>query len=177
MLWEPVTVAVWKMASLPGLHCCVRALREFLYTAHGSLANATMGDCADCAAWTAQNHKWTVGKQARVFMQSRSDRNLLPLQLLETPFPPYETGVPCLLVPIFSTCCNSTSWCQVAPCWVRISHSPPQQPFYTWYFFLLFIISGQRSPGLLSGAPFVPHFLFPPFRRPSSTAHTASLSH
>lgn len=46
---------------------------------------------------------------------------------------------------------------------------------FTHYLFLLFIMSGLWPPSLLSGAPFVPHFLFPPFRRPSSTTHTASL--
>lgn len=49
MFWEPVTVAVWKMARLSGLHCCVCVLREPLYTARGSLANVTISDCADCA--------------------------------------------------------------------------------------------------------------------------------
>jgi len=49
VFWEPVTVAVRKMARLPGLLCCVSVLRDLLHTARGSMANVTIGDHADCA--------------------------------------------------------------------------------------------------------------------------------
>lgn len=48
VFWEPVTVAVWKMASLSGLQFCVCVLRECLYTARVSLADVIISDCAEC---------------------------------------------------------------------------------------------------------------------------------